>query len=75
MENVELLALKVKKISAKLKEINQENIKLKAEVEFLRRETENNRKRLNEYSSFKENAKLAQVKLERLLKKIDTVKI
>ena len=75
MESIELLALKVKKVSGKLKELSQENARLKAEIEFLRKETDQNRKKLNEYSGFKENAKAAQVKLERLLKKIDTVKI
>jgi hypothetical protein len=75
MENVDLLALKVKKISAKLKEISAENTKLKAELNFLRRETAQNQKKLGEYINFKEKAKLAQIKLERLLKKIDTVKV
>ncbi|MCL2389440.1 MAG: hypothetical protein FWC85_03550 [Elusimicrobia bacterium] len=66
--------MKVKKISARLKETTAENVKLKAEVEFLRKETRQTGKKLNEYLAFKENARLASVKLERLLKKIDTVK-
>ncbi len=75
MENIDILALKVKKLSAKLKEISHENTKLKAELDFLRRETAQNQKKLSQYINFKENSKLAQVKLERLLKKIDTVKV
>lgn len=75
MGNIDILAVKVKKTAEKLKKLNDENLRLKAEVNFLRKENENNRKKISEYSILKENAENAAVKIERILKKIDTVKV
>ncbi len=74
MGNLEILSVKVKKVSEKLKKLNDENLRLKAEVDFLRKENELNRKKIGEYSLLKENAENAAVKIERILKKIDTAK-
>lgn len=75
MGNLEILSLKVKKTAEKLKKLNDENLRLKAEINFLRKENENNRKKLGEYAVLKENAASAAVKIERILKKIDTAKV
>ncbi|MDR1196567.1 MAG: hypothetical protein LBL00_08865 [Endomicrobium sp.] len=74
MGNLEILYIKVKKAAEKLKKLNDENLRLKAEISFLRKENENNRKKIGEYAILKENAANAAVKIERILKKIDTVK-
>jgi molecular chaperone GrpE (heat shock protein) len=75
MGNLEILSLKVKKTAEKLKKLNDENLRLKAEINFLRKENENNRKKIGEYAVLKENAAVAVTKIERILKKIDTVKV
>ena len=69
------MSVKVKKAAEKLKKISDENLRLKAEVEFLRKENELNRKKISEYTILKANAENAVVKIERILKKIDTVKV
>jgi hypothetical protein len=74
MGNIEILSVKVKKASEKLKKLSDENLRLKAEVDFLRKENENNRKKIGEYAILKENAAVAALKIERILKKIDTAK-
>ncbi|MCL1971589.1 MAG: hypothetical protein FWG57_01195 [Endomicrobia bacterium] len=75
MGNIEILSLKIKKASEQLKKLNNENLRLKAEVDFLRKENENNRKKIGEYAILKENAADAATKIERILKKIDTAKV
>lgn len=75
MGNLEILSVKVKKASEKLKKLNDENLRLKAEVGFLRKENELNRKKIGEYAILKADAESAAVKIERILKKIDTVKV
>ena len=75
MGNIEILSLKIKKASEKLKKLNNENLRLKAEVDFLRKENENNRKKIGEYAILKANAADAATKIERILKKIDTAKV
>ena len=74
MGNIEILSLKVKKAAEKLKKLSDENLRLKAEVDFLRKESEINGKKISEYAILKANAESAAVKIERILKKIDTVK-
>lgn len=75
MGNLEILSLKVKKTAERLKKLNDENLRLKAEVSFLRKENESNRKKIGEYIILKENAATAVTKIERILKKIDTAKV
>ena len=75
MGNLDILAVKVKKKAEKLKKLTDENLRLKAEVDFLRKENELNRKKVSEYAVLKENSENAAVKIERILKKIDTVKV
>ncbi|MCL2335683.1 MAG: hypothetical protein FWC57_06430 [Endomicrobia bacterium] len=74
MGNIEILSLKVKKAAERLKKLNDENLRLKAEVEFLRKESEINGKKIGEYAALKANAESAAVKIERILKKIDTIR-
>jgi molecular chaperone GrpE (heat shock protein) len=50
MGNLEILSIKVKKTAEKLKKLNDENLRLKAEVNFLRKENENNGKKIGEYA-------------------------
>ncbi|MDR2426946.1 MAG: hypothetical protein LBD46_07220 [Endomicrobium sp.] len=75
MENLEILSIKIKKAVEKLKKLNDENLRLKAEINFLRKESENSREKIGEYTILKENAEKAVIKIERILKKIDTVKV
>lgn len=75
MRNIEILSIKVKKATEKLKKLQNENLKLKTEVEFLRKENEKNRKKMGEYTILRESADNAIVKMERIIKKIDTMKV
>ena len=75
MGNLEILSVKVKKTTERLKKLQDENLRLKAEVDFLRKENDDNRKKIGEYALLKENTANAVVKIERILKKIDTVKV
>mgnify|MGYP000962213750 CR=1 FL=1 len=75
MGNLEILSVKVKKTAERLKKLQDENLRLKAEVDFLRKENDDNRKKIGEYALLKENTANAVVKIERILKKIDTVKV
>jgi len=75
MGNIDILAVRVKKTAERLKKLNDENLRLKAEVDFLRKENELNRKKISEYAALKENTEAAAVKIERILKKIDTAKV
>ena len=47
MGNLEILSIKVKKTAERLKKLNDENLRLKTEVDFLRKENENNRKKMD----------------------------
>lgn len=75
MGNLEILSVKVKKTAERLKKLQDENLRLKAEVDFLRKENDDNRKKIGEYALLKGNTANAVVKIERILKKIDTVKV
>jgi len=75
MNNMEILSAKIKKTAERMKKINNENLRLKAENDFLRKENDLNRKKAGEYAVLKDNAQEAVVKIERILKKIDTVKV
>ena len=75
MENVEVLAIKIKKAVEKLKRLNDENCRLKLEVEYLKKENERSKKQMSEYILLKKNAELAACRIERIIKKIDTVKV
>jgi regulator of replication initiation timing len=75
MENIEILAVKVRKAAENLKKFTNENHKLKLEVEYLRKENERNRSIVSEYAALKRNAKETVSRVERIMKKIDTVKV
>jgi regulator of replication initiation timing len=75
MGNVEILAVKIKKATERLKRLTDENFKLKLEVKCLRKESESDRKHAGEYSVLKKNTEEAAVKIERIIKKIDTTKV
>jgi regulator of replication initiation timing len=75
MENVEVLAVKVKKAAERLKKLADENLKLKLEVEYLRKESERVRKQAGEYAGLRKNTEEAVAKIGRIIKKIDTTKV
>lgn len=74
MENIEILAVKVRKAAENLKKFTNENHKLKLEVEYLRKENERNRSIVSEYAALKRNAKETVSRVERIMKKIDTAR-
>jgi regulator of replication initiation timing len=75
MENIEILATKVKKAAENLKRIINENHRLELEVEFLRKENERNKSLASEYASLKRNAQEVALRIERVMRKIDTAKV
>jgi regulator of replication initiation timing len=75
MEDIEILAVKIRKSAENLKKFTNENHKLKLEVEYLRKENERNRSIVSEYVALKRNAEEAASRVERIMKKIDTVKV
>ncbi|MDR0398538.1 hypothetical protein [Candidatus Endomicrobiellum devescovinae] len=75
MENIEILAVKVRKAAENLKKFTNENHKLKLEVEYLRKENERNRSIVSEYAALKRNAKETVSRVERIMKKIDTARV
>ncbi len=75
MENIEILAVKVKKTAENLKKFTNENHKLKLEVEYLLKENERNKGLASEYASLKRNTEEAAARIERIMKKIDTAKV
>jgi len=70
--SIDILSIKIKSAAEKYKKLKEENLMLKAENNFLRKENERSKKSLGEYAALKENAENAAVKIERILKKIDT---
>ncbi|GHT08634.1 hypothetical protein AGMMS49532_04200 [Endomicrobiia bacterium] len=75
MKNIEILAVKVKKATERLKRLTDENLKLKLEVEYLRKESACGRKQTSEYVVLRKNTEEAATKIERIIKKIDTAKV
>jgi seryl-tRNA synthetase len=75
MKNIEILFVKVKKTVEKLKKLTAENHKLKVELEYLRNENERTKKQVGEYLFLKRHTEEAVVKIERIIKKIDTSKV
>jgi regulator of replication initiation timing len=74
MENVDILVFKIRNVLKKIKKLAGENSKLKLEVEYLRKEKERSKKHLNECVVLKSNIAEATVKIEKIIKKIDTMK-
>jgi ribosomal protein L18E len=74
MENIAILALKIQKMTEILKKTKDENLRLKTELAYLRRESEENKKKINKYIVLKDKSEQAALKIERILKKIDTLK-
>lgn len=75
MGNIEILAVKIKKTAERLKRLADENLKLKLELECLRKESELCRKRAGEHTMLRKNIEAAAIKIERIIKKIDTAKV
>ncbi|MCA6069864.1 MAG: hypothetical protein LE180_01910 [Endomicrobium sp.] len=75
MGNIDILAIRVKKVTERLKKLSDENHKLKVELEYLRKESERSRRQVGEYLVLKRNADEAVTKIERIIKKIDTAKV
>ncbi|MDR1696216.1 MAG: hypothetical protein LBR69_06275 [Endomicrobium sp.] len=81
MGNLEILSVKVKKAAERIKKLNYENMKLKAEIEslnktlgFYEQERKKYSQKMNEFAQIEKNAEHAILKIERILKKIDTAK-
>jgi seryl-tRNA synthetase len=75
MGDFEILSLKVKKVVEKLKKLDSENCKLKLELDYLKKENEQNKKKLSQYIILKRNSQEVISKVERIIKKIDTLKV
>jgi regulator of replication initiation timing len=75
MKNIEILAAKVKKAAERLKRLTDENLKLKLEMECLRKESERGMKHAGEYAMLRKNTEEAAAKIEKIIKRIDTVKV
>ncbi|MDR2395645.1 MAG: hypothetical protein LBD57_03455 [Endomicrobium sp.] len=75
MGDFEILSLKVKKAVEKLKKLDSENCKLKLELDYLKKENEQNKKKLSQYIILKRNSQEVISKVERIIKKIDTLKV
>lgn len=75
MGDLEILSLKVKKVVEKLKKLDSENCKLKLELDYLKKENEQNKKELSRYIILKRNSQEVVSKVERIIKKIDTLKV
>jgi hypothetical protein len=75
MGNIDILVLKIRNVLEKMKKLAWENSKLKLEVEYLRKEKERSKKHRNECVVLKSNIVEATVKIEKIIKKIDTIKV
>jgi hypothetical protein len=75
MGNIEILSVKVKKTVEKLRELTNENHKLKVELVYLKNENARSRKQVGEYLFLKRHVEEAVIKIERIIKKIDTVRV
>jgi seryl-tRNA synthetase len=73
MDNFEILSLKVKKVLEKLKKLDRDNRKLKVEFDYLKKENERNKKKLSQYIILDRNSQEVVSKVERIIKKIDTL--
>ncbi|MDR2192113.1 MAG: hypothetical protein LBO62_04480 [Endomicrobium sp.] len=74
MENIEVLVLKIQKMAETLRKTKDENLRLKTELGYFIRESEENKKKINKYAVLKDKTEQAALKIERILKKIDTLK-
>jgi len=78
MENLdvllEVLTLKVKKTAENLNSLKEENIRLKTELAYLQKERESNKKKISENAVLRDKNEQAAIRIERILKKIDTLK-
>jgi len=75
MENIAVLALKIQKMAESLKKAKDENLRLKTELGYLRKESEENKSKISKYVVLKDKNEQAVLKIERILKKIDTLKV
>jgi seryl-tRNA synthetase len=75
MGDFEILSSKVKKVIEKLKKLDGENHKLKLEVDYLKKENEQNKKKIGQYIVLERNSQEVVSKIERIIKKIDTLKV
>ena len=75
MGDFEILSLKVKKAVEKLKKLDSENRRLRVELEYLKKENEANKRKISQYIVLKRNSQEVISRVERIIKKIDTVKV
>lgn len=75
MGDFEILSLKVKKALEKLKKLDTENRRLRLELDYLKKENEENKRKISQYIVLKRNSQEVISRVERIIKKIDTVKV
>ncbi|MDR0985158.1 MAG: hypothetical protein LBL53_01565 [Endomicrobium sp.] len=70
MDYIEVLSLKVEEVLIKFKKLNDENCRLKLEIEYLRKELLRNKQYMDEYIIRKRNINKAVIKLEKIIRKL-----
>ncbi|MDR1952295.1 MAG: hypothetical protein LBQ37_02125 [Elusimicrobiota bacterium] len=73
-ELIDELTSKLQSAVKNMQKLKEENKSLSLELNFLEKENEKNRKIANSYEALKKNVESAAIKIDRLLKKIDTSK-
>ncbi len=74
MEKLNILAIKLKKLVDGYESLKEDNYRLKAEIDFLKKEVKEHKNRLSENIMLKEKQKKAILRLEQILKKISLVR-
>jgi len=73
--DINTLAVKIKKTAEQLKSLNKENAALKADLAYYKKLYEDSKKTAEHYAALKSDTVRAVEKVERLIKKIDTIKV
>jgi len=74
MERFEILAKKIKQATEKLGALRQENEKLQTEIKFLEQEGVRSKEVETENTNLREEKKAIAFRIEKLLKKINSIK-
>ncbi|MDR1260012.1 MAG: hypothetical protein LBJ68_01360 [Endomicrobium sp.] len=75
MNDIDILTTKINEVMKKLKILNMKNHMLMLELEYFKKECEYNKKQINGYTILKKNTEEAVIKIERIIKKIDTIRV
>ncbi|MDR2709479.1 MAG: hypothetical protein LBC07_05855 [Elusimicrobiota bacterium] len=71
---IQQLTLKQQELLKTAKILREENAKMKLKLQFLEENASKHRQDMNEYEFLKKKVEKAIIKIERLIKKIDTAK-